>query len=609
MKKVIFLLCTVLITNLGITNEWKGIRSAESAAAGIELISSDIHHSVIKFSVEGFYLNEVETPTGTAGIIDIDNSSRIMIKGAPDLAKLTASVIIPDLAQMKVEVIDAKFEVFENITIAPSKGNLTRDIDPSTVPFQYGNWYKANKFFPGELAELRNPYIVRDYRGQTVIVYPFRYNPVTKELKVYTDITVKISESGQNGTNALIRKEMPAKIDADFSHIYTRHFINADNADYTPVEEQGNMLVISYGSFMTEMQPFVDWKNTIGIPTEIVDVATIGNSSAIKTYIANYFNTKGLTYVLLVGDAAQVPTSYASGDSDNNYSYIVGGDHYPDIFVGRFSAENVAQVQTQVQRTTEYEQTPYTGYDWYTKCIGIASSQGPGDDGEYDYQHVRNMQTDLLNYTYTYNYELFDGSQGGHDASGNPTPTMVGNDINTGASIILYTGHGSTTSWGSSGFSNSGVNSLTNTGMLPFIWSVACVNGNFVGNTCFAEAWLRATHNSEPTGAIATMMSTINQSWNPPMEGQDEMVDIMVESYANNIKRTFGGLSMNGCMKMNDTYGSGGESMTDTWICFGDPSVVVRAAVPQNLSVSHNPVILLGSDQFTVNCDEEDALG
>ena len=52
-----------------------------------------------------------------------------------------------------------------------------------------------------------------------------------------------------------------------------------------------------------------------------------------------------------------------------------------------------------------------------------------------------------------------------------------------------------------------------------FIISVACVNGNFVNSTCFAEAWLRAEDNDEPTGAIATLMSTINQSWNPPMRG------------------------------------------------------------------------------------------
>jgi len=608
MNKVIFLLLTILISFYLNAEDWTGITTETPTSAEIELISSNIHQSVIEFKVDGFYFSEVETPNGTAGIIDVESSSRMLIKGAPDLAKLSASIIIPDLAQMKLEVIASEFEILENIDVAPSKGNLTRDIDPSSVSFVYGNWYNENNFYPGKLAELRNPYIIRDYRGQTIWVYPFQYNPVTRELKVYTSITIKISENSNNGFNPLVRKGFPEKIDHDFSRIYARQFLNAGNMDYTPVEEQGNMLVISYGSFMADMQEFVDWKNTIGIPTEMVDVATIGNSAAIKSYIASYYNTYGLTYVLLVGDAAQVPSSYSSGDSDNDYSYIVGSDHYPDVFIGRFSAESPAHVKTQIQRTLEYEQTPYTGYDWYTKCIGIASSQGPGDDNEYDYQHIRNMQTDLLNYTYTYNYELFDGSQGGNDAAGNPTPSMVGSDINTGSGIILYTGHGSNTSWGSSGFSNTDVNALTNTGMLPFIWSVACVNGNFVGTTCFAEAWLRATYNNEPSGAVATLMSTINQSWNPPMEGQDEMVDILVESYANNIKRSFGGLSMNGCMKMNDTYGSGGDAMTDTWTCFGDPSVVVRTAVPQNLTVTHNPVILLGSNQFTVNCDEEGAL-
>ena len=35
----------------------------------------------------------------------------------------------------------------------------------------------------------------------------------------------------------------------------------------------------------------------------------------------------------------------------------------------------------------------------------------------------------------------------------------------------------------------------------------------------------------QPTGAIATFMSSIYQGWAPPMEAQDEMVDILVESY------------------------------------------------------------------------------
>ena len=608
MKKLAGLLFFILIASWSVADEWVSINSSNPSPAKIELLSSDIYTSVINVSIDGFYLNTVETPNGEAYIINLGEGSPILQGGSPDLPKLTTSLIIPDMAEMSIEVLSSSFIDYKDYKIAPSKGNFTRDIDPATVPYTYGKPYQKDEFFPGEVSALRDPYIIRDYRAQTIIIYPFQYNPVSKTLRVYNELKIRLHKTGENGFNPLVKTKMVEKIDYEFSKIYSGHFLNFDNTKYTPVEEQGNMLIISYGSFMAEMQPFVDWKNTIGIPTEMVDVATIGTSSAIKTYIANYYNTNGLTYVLLVGDAAQVPTSYASGDSDNDYSYIVGSDHYPDLFVGRFSAENTSHVQTQVQRTIEYEQSPTTGYDWYTKSIGIASDQGPGDDNEYDYQHIRNMQTDLLAYTYTYNYELFDGSQGGNDASGNPTPTMVGNDINSGASIILYTGHGSTTSWGSSGFSSTNVNSLTNNGRLPFIWSVACVNGNFVGTTCFGEAWQRATNGGEPSGAIASLMSTINQSWDPPMEGQDEMVDILVESYAGNIKRSFGGISMNGCMKMNDTYGSGGDAMTDTWTCFGDPSVVVRTAVPQTMTVTHNPVILMGSNNFTVNCNAEGAL-
>ncbi len=217
------------------------------------------------------------------------------------------------------------------------------------------------------------------------------------------------------------------------------------------------------------------------------------------------------------------------------------------------------------------------------------------------------MQADLIAFTYvTPTYELFDGSQGGNDASGNPSPTDVAADVNAGGGIITYTGHGSDTSWGTSGFSVSNVNNLTNTGMLPFIWSVACVNGNFVGQTCFAESWLRATEGSNPTGAVAFLGSTINQSWNPPMIAQDEMVDILVESHANNIKRTFDGLSVNGMFQMLDE--SSDNAMADTWTCFGDPSLMVRTDNPANMAVTHDAVLIMGAADFTVNCDFNGAL-
>ncbi len=612
LKSLLFLVLLVSVTTARAQN-WVTITADNPSPASVTLMSSDDHSSVVQFRIGGFNLVPVATPRGEAFIPQVSGATSLLEEGNPDLPKLTASVIIPDRALMELHVVSSRYIDYPFIEIAPSKGNFTRDIDPASVPYRYGKVYETDQFFPADQAFLRDPYILRDHRGQTVVVSPFAYNPVTKVLRVYYEMTVEIRQTGTSSVNALNRGNMPERISSEFSRIYDRHFLNAPSktSRYTPLEEQGNMLIICYKTFLGEMEDFVEWKRTIGIPVEMVDVTEIGaNSTAIKNYVADYYATNGLTYLLLVGDHAQVPTITSGnigGPSDHAYGYLAGNDHYPDVFVGRFSAENAQQVQTQVVRTIAYEKNPDTSVDWFAAGVGIASGEGTGDDGEYDWQHMRNVRTDLVGYTYTTVAELYDGTRGGEDLPGNPNSTHVSTEVNTGRSIINYTGHGSQTSWSTTGFSNTGVNGLVNNNMWPFIWSVACVNGDFLNGTCFAEAWLRAGNANGPTGAVAALMSTINQTWNPPMEGQDEMVDILVESYENNIKRTFGGISMNGCMKMNDTYGSGGADMTDTWLIFGDPSVVVRTAMPQMLSVTHEPVAFIGSNQFTVNCPTEGA--
>lgn len=613
LKKSFLLLFSLVLTSVLSAQNWVGISSDSPAPARVELISTDAASTVVEFTVQGFEILPVQTPQGDAFTIKVDGASPMLKKGMPDLPVIASSVIIPDQANMEVRVISSRYIDYPFINIAPSKGNFTRDIDPASVPYVYGKAYERDEFWPADQAFLRDPYIIRDYRGQTIVANPFSYNPVTKTLRVYYEITAEIYANGVSQFNTISRQSQPETTVGEFQRIYNRHFLNSGSSSrYTPLEEQGNMLIICHGAFMAEMQKFVEWKKTIGIPVEMVDVATVGtNSTAIKNYVTNYYTTNGLTYLLLVGDHAQVPTittGNIGGPSDNAYGYQVGNDHYPDIFVGRFSAETAAHVTTQVDRTIAYEQNPVVTTDWFSKGVGIASSEGPGDDNEYDWQHMRNIRTDLVGYTYTMVSELYDGSQGGEDLPGNPNSGSVSTEVNAGRGIINYVGHGSQNSWSTTGFSNSGVNGLTNNDMWPFIWSVACVNGDFLNATCFAEAWLRASNANGPTGAVATLMSTINQSWNPPMDGQDEMNDILVEAYAGNIKRTFGGLSMNGCMKMNDTYGNDGSEMTDTWTLFGDPSLMVRTALPQNLVVNHDPVAFIGSSQFTVNCAVDGAL-
>ena len=587
----------------------------------IELIPSQKGLATVEFKVNDFTSKSVVANGTSSKTIQLELGTPIQESGAPDLHKLTSALMIPSTGKMELEVISSTYEEYQNIEIAPSKGSLHRNISPSSIPFSYGSSYQQNAFYPGKLAELGNPYIVRDHRGQNIIAYPIQYNPITKVLRIYTELTVQVKNTGGKGVNE-IATSASKNIQSEYNSIYNRKFINyahqTQKMPYTPVDEDGRMLIICHDPLVTAMQPFVDWKQQKGIPVEIVSTSVTGtDENSIFNYVSNYYTSNNdLVFLLLVGDHAQVNTcnmGQGMGEtkwSDTKYGFLSGNDHYPEIFVGRFSADNTNDLNTMINRVLEYEKNPVVG-DWCKKAVGIASDEGPGDDNEMDWQHMRNIRTDLMNYNYSEVFEFYDGSQGGADASGNPSSNDVANAVNGGISLFNYCGHGDQFSCVTSNYNSSKVNSATNNGMYPFVVSVACNNGTFTSGDCLGETWLKASNTSGPTGAIACCASTILMAWSEPMCAQDEIADILVESYSTNIKRTLGGLFYNGEMKMLDDYpggGSSGEEVMETWLLFGDPSTMIRTDVPATITASHTSTVNMSATSMDVTCNVEGAL-
>ncbi len=602
--KIISFLLSALAVNL-FASEWVdlGVSRPTEPVWNVNVISDN--NIEISFQLQGY---DLETLQSENNRISFPGGVPILNEGAPNLPRMARSIIIPDLAHMELSVTETEYVDMQISDVESSKGNLTRDVDPATIPYTYGKVYELDEFYPENIVFLREPYILRSLRGQTVVFQPIQYNPVQRTLRVYTQINISIQQNGISQINPLTQR--PPHIGSrEFEHMYKDHFINyPEDERYDVLSEQGPMLVISYGDFMDEMQTFVDWKNYKGIPTQMMDIADIGDENDMAQMIEDQYYENGIAFVLLVGDIAQIETirrsngAGSNSPSDNSLTFVAGDDYYPDLIIGRFSAETNEHVETMVNRTIAYEMDPDPMAEWYKKGSGFASNQGPGDDGEDDDEHLDNIRDLLLDYTYIEIDQVYD--PGGTVAEGEAA-------INEGRSIINYTGHGSNGSWGNGcPMNNTDVNNLVNAGKWPFIWSVACVNGEFHQGTCYAETWLRATDDSDgsPTGAIATLMSTVNQAWNPPMEGQDEMNAIFVESYSDNIKRTFGGLSFNGMNQMNDSYGSQGYDETYYWTLFGDPSVVVRSDTPTEMVVSHDGVIIIGATDLNIDAGVNGAL-
>ena len=308
---------------------------------------------------------------------------------------------------MQLEVISSEYIDVRVESVIPSRGNITRDINISLVPFKKGLTYDKNSFYPDNIAFLRNPYIIRTKRGQAVVFQPFQYNPVDGILRVHTNITISVKADGISTDNPLIRLPSKNRGMREMEEIYSRHFLNnvPSNDRYTPLDENGSMLIICYGPFIDAMQPFIDWKIKKGMHVELYNVDDIGDATDIKTFVEDYYYANGINFLLLVGDIAQVPSprfsegAGSNSPSDTYYGFIPSQDYYPDVFVGRFSAETVGHVNTMVNRTISYERYPdIDDGSWYIEGAGFASNEGPGDDGEYDNEHMDVIRQKLLNY-------------------------------------------------------------------------------------------------------------------------------------------------------------------------------------------------------------------
>ncbi|MEI6408312.1 MAG: C25 family cysteine peptidase [Bacteroidota bacterium] len=596
--------------------------------------SESITETTIKLSLTGVNRIPVTTALGAASIIQIDRGTPLLETGKPDLPKIATSLMIPATGNMEVEIVGSEFQDFNDVDIAPSKGNLLRNIDPAKIPYKYGEQYQTDAFFPGLLADLKEPFVMRDVRGQSLWLYPVQYNPVTKVMRVYTSLSLRVHHVGGTGLN-----EHPRNSDKSpspsFLQLYQKLFSNfnpsfiADGNRSVIVPEQ--MLIIAKDEFISGLGAYVSWKRKMGIQTTVVPVSETGASPAdLYNYVSNYYASHRITYLLLVGDEYAIAPMVRPGSDyscDNCLGYQEGNDHFPEIFVGRFHASNQAQLAIMVNRNLEYERNPLVDETNNWCATGMASSsdqgQGIGDDGQADYEQGNEWKAKHLADGYEKYWEFYEGDHADisptpgsetADAPGNP----VSSDLTTlmngrGVSLYNYCGHGWEQGLVSGNFDVTAVGTLRNVHRYPIVIAVACCAGNFTNNgggDCLGEALQRAGDPATGTawGGIAGFFSSDFQSWAPPMEGQDGMNQYLVDADGVTLRPNLGAMAAFGNALMIAAYAQGGIDMADVWNPFLDPSTMPRTDLPKQLTATHSPNFAPGITSIVVNCPVEGAL-
>jgi gingipain R len=151
MKKLIISLCLLFSLSL-----W-----AEQVIVGdyqnqIRLISSDSNSSRLELTLGSFERQEVLINNQSWYLPHLDKSGVTLEAGFPQVPVLAGSIIIPASSKMDLSVVHSEYIELE-MPIAPSKGNLTRDIDPDSVPYSFGSFYNSSESYPSSAANSANP--------------------------------------------------------------------------------------------------------------------------------------------------------------------------------------------------------------------------------------------------------------------------------------------------------------------------------------------------------------------------------------------------------------------------------------------------------------------
>ncbi|MBD3336110.1 MAG: hypothetical protein GF355_11405, partial [Candidatus Eisenbacteria bacterium] len=233
----------------GAAAEWVSLGGAAGAEVDVQVTESSPDRIVLEYTLPGFHADPVEIDGATYYKITLPGESSLLEEGLAELPHVCRSVIIPDQAAMEASVLSADVETFAGLPVIPSKGNLLRTVDPADVPYRFDAQYEAAGWYPPQMVSVGEPYILRDYRGLVVEALPFQFDGAEGTLQVARRMTIELRANGTDLTNSFDRFGPPEKVVRGFLDLYRHHFLNWGMDRYTPVPEEGSMLVITYDAF------------------------------------------------------------------------------------------------------------------------------------------------------------------------------------------------------------------------------------------------------------------------------------------------------------------------------------------------------------------------
>ena len=629
MKRILTILVAMVLTNVMFAQK---------------VLRDDYQKLQVKFEMGELRMEELVVDGRVFTALTADGCMNSSEEGAPSLPTFSALIEVPLCGGFEVAVSEA---VYDTILL---KGRVVMPLQPSRSKSDIGHHslvidrkiYATDAFYGVDEAMVEAVGVARDRNLARLQFSPVKYNPVAGKLIVCRSAVVTVS---YRDANEGASKEM-------FERYHSPAFASGGmtlNSLY-PKEARTTApiryLIVAHSSFRGQLDGFVQWKRRKGFLTDIVytDNSAVGTTS---TSIANYVKSQytnatttspAPTYLLLVGDHEQIPAfsaqvSRPSSDHITDLYYIswTSGDNIPDCYCGRFSAQTVAQLTPQIEKTLMYEQYTFSDPSFLDRAVMVAGVDG-GSSGDYGYTHADPAMdyaiTNYVNGAHGFSQVKYfknntsivpTGSNVTVGSSASSNSATVRGYYNEGAGWINYSAHGSATSWGTPNFTTSHASAMTNSQKFGLMIGNCCLTNKFETSTCLGEALLRKGNYCGAVGYIGGSNSTywdedvywavgVRSSISPSMSMAYNASNLGVydrafhthsEAYSDWIKSQ-GEIVFRGNMAVQSSSSSYKRYYWEIYHLMGDPSLMPYLTQASQMTLMASSTLPIGSSSLTV---------
>ena len=579
--------------------EWISVgNNASDEAVNFNVLNSNQFGTDFTMSVNGLWSEPIPINGESYTILSIPEQSNTFEVGKPNLPKVVKLVAIPATGNVELLVESGEVRIIEGVKIPPVQEDELWDIanQGRSLYFDDACWQQS-VFYPDKLAEISEPMLAGDLRVVAVAMYPIHYNPVTQQLKIYTDLSVSVTSTGGAGINE--KRTPPRRPSSAMMSFYRSEVLNIDYEELDdPNPIPGTLLIIcaNDASVLTEVNTIANWKRKKGINAVVATKSQTGSTStSIYNYILAMYNNSSqdppLEFVMLVGDSAGAlgvaPHTYIpnSTESDYGYSLLAGSDYIAEIAVGRLSFATITDLQVIRKKILKYESDPYMGGtnpDWFEDAWMYAGISSGITSTIHVMQYSRQA---LLNIGYN-NVEV--STHNGH-----VDEQTIRNHLDAGIGIWNHR-----PDWIGEIYCTD-VDQLNNGWMMPVCLNLSCGTGNWVSSTSISECLLRAGTVTQPQGAIAavsTATSGTHTAYNNSFTGS------FFHSFAD-MHQYFVGytLSLGKAHFLLQWPGDSYASNFCQWNnLMGDPTLEVWTSTPATMTAIYPSTISVGTNVVTV---------